>query len=725
MMEAFGPAPMRAGLASGDHTSLSSSMYIHLGSIAVDRLGEKNKAASSIASDIRTYEGEFDPFGFNSISQIRLKVGKNQMVTNRVTGREEVVDTLLSAEGEPAETWIYEGEAGGRVYTELLDKYHKVAESSDDVTAVWVSNREENDHNVGKNSRIYKLEKKDQEVVLTSYTVPGSEESMWDFMDILTNKQHERKGSLHGTTAFFSQDKGASHEKIYAVLSESLKSDELKKGEKYLQRFREELEISDDDRDNIARLKEDRIKVKLLENEDVKTGLALMANAIVNTILGGQEQKSRQDDQNTNIIRSLAQGLIAIPGYIDHTGRLVKQDGIIQQTEDNNFPEIGQRASKETYKTKQVITQVIEPVIPGLIGLSNLFINLSEDEVDQHVELLCQNQKSYSNDLNTLEESIFWQEFITAIFEPIPDLGNWVKRDINTDSREPIPSDYKPDFISEERNFQEALLQLFPMFYTERENEAKPSQNIEGLKVLKRELQQGLEVIGEIIKDKESKGLKVEQKEEKTRQHKVEIKVVDIGEEIILKMFKDVRISQYDAFPQLAFLLFTYNDRNSSEAVKQLISTLIYRQVEIIFKDKSLISRFPQLEVIFEKFRKLSPQAQFLEDRFEIIIAIVEQLYSKDSVFKNVENDQDFLRKLIFLICKIIQLPAVIEDYSEQNFNNLSIERLRLHNLTGNNIHYLFKYNKKNRQKLAKTGIIYSHPTCFTESLYDKIERKG
>lgn len=288
MAEIAAPMMGRFGIASGDH-----SMNSQITSAYIDSMGEK-AGVDGVAKDLRTYRREFDEGNLSVIGQIELKVGKKIHVKNMLTGKEETVDTLVSPEGRPAEYFMYEGES--KVYKELLDKYHAVAESSDDVTALWVSHKEVTEENVGRNMRIFKLEKKGSDVLLTSYTAGGCEESGWRFMESVSGKQHDRSTSLHDTTAFF--DQTVEHKKVYDTLVISLTADEKAASQRYLEKFQQEIAVPDDVRRKLNEQEEETIKKEIQEHPDVITGIGMYAQALAASVELSRKAYRKQDLNN-------------------------------------------------------------------------------------------------------------------------------------------------------------------------------------------------------------------------------------------------------------------------------------------------------------------------------------------------------------------------------------------------------------------------------------------
>ncbi len=419
----------------------------------------------------------------------------------------------------------------------------------------------------------------------------------------------------------------------------------------------------------------------ILENENVKTGIA---SAVYGMIKATEKMVSSEDRRR----------LAAVSGLIDHTGRLIVQNYLVRtKSETDEITRNNKTEESEIHTADQIIQQVIEPVIPAIFVFLPLLSTLSEEkpadaEVEnrQHVSAsddtdnVADNLESYS------KQEMLWQEFVSAIFQPIE----------NKESED-----------SEE---------FFP----------------EELSVSAAELQQGFGVIASLVKSEKKIGSIVVQEEEKTSQLKVEIGVAKTAEEIIHITFQDRQLPQHEYFMQLAFLLYVYNEHNSSEEVKQLVAALIYRQIEIIHEDTVLVSRFPQLKVVFEQFQKLSLQAKFLEDRMSTLLTFIGKLYSEDIIFRGIEDDQELLTKMIFLIAQIMQF-TVNEDIEKEMTKHFSIEKLSA--VDSYNISKLKYQLKKGRKKLANQGIIYfytsltqvcigiyphylylrTHDTCFIE----------
>lgn len=436
----------------------------------------------------------------------------------------------------------------------------------------------------------------------------------------------------------------------------------------------------------------------ILSDGNAKTGIA---NAVYGMIdkterMVVSEGRRREEAVKINIVTqhlldpdSIKQDKIcSLPGTIDHTGEeIVANDINWVNPENDNNTNIKKINETKTSSREQIVRQVVEPFVPGIIGLlpvvgsiqqgnSNPFLS-DEDAYNirnEPVKLFNGIFTSYS-----LQESKIWQEFISSIFEPMTDFGYFSDRqiapliskeqDFHTYISEFIYTGGNTHFPDNKRSHKEALTQFFLMLDAEKKDKFQPIQDKEGLPELTTVLQQGLEVISAILKKDESKELTNGQKEEKTIQHEIEKEAVSLGEEIIAAIFAYGKIPQYDVFTKLAFLLFSYKDENSSEEIKQIISTLIYRQIELIFNDKTSITRLPQLESVFEKFQKLFLQAKSSNGR---------------SIYQ-------------------------------------SFEKLRHHHLNGVT-HLLFRNPHKNKvKKLIKKGIIYFHPTCFIEYIYDKI----
>lgn len=402
MAEIAVPTTGRFGIASGDH-----SMNSQITSAYIDSMGEKAGVAG-VAKDLRTYRREFDEGNLSVIGQVDLKVGKKMRVKNMLTGDEEIVDTLVSPQGRPAEYFMYEGEEEGKVYTELLDKYHAVAQSSDDITAVWVSHKDITEENVGRNVRIFKLEKKDSDVVLTSYTAGGSKESGWRFMEGLIGKKRDRSSSLHGATAFF--DQPVEHKKVYDILVDSLTAEEKVTSKRYLEKFQQETLISDDVRGMMNEQEEVRIKKEILEHPDVITGIGMYAQALSalvelsrKTYLKPDSGKDVRDQKEQEALdEKSAEGIVLLAKYRQLLSSL-EQAGVSLDVPTDIQPTL------KSFEKEQIDHVDILPLIPALIYFTQ---HLDDTDVTLHeIGVLAVSEKTEKvNELMSGKNTLLMQD---------------------------------------------------------------------------------------------------------------------------------------------------------------------------------------------------------------------------------------------------------------------------------------------------------------------------
>ncbi|MCL4338344.1 hypothetical protein M1271_01510 [Patescibacteria group bacterium] len=280
MVEAIAPMGIGTNGSAGDH-DLSSARAFSV----MERLGEGKKAVSAMARDMRTYQDEFSTDG-SVINQVTLRIGKNVKVRNKISGQEEFVDTLLSQEGEAAEVWIDDKENGGQTYRQLIDKYHKIASDESDITAVWVSSRKETKDTHGRNNRIYKAEKKGDTVKLTSYTVGGDSDTLWNFLDRVTGEKHDRHDTIEEETVLVeSRGKNIDHTEIFESFSQSFSAEKRESEKSVLDKFKQETLISDFQRESENKAKEQfyagEMEKMAEKDKNIKTAFAMMAQALV------------------------------------------------------------------------------------------------------------------------------------------------------------------------------------------------------------------------------------------------------------------------------------------------------------------------------------------------------------------------------------------------------------------------------------------------------------
>ncbi len=280
MVEAIAPMGIGTNGSAGDHDLSSARAFT-----VMERLGEGKKAVSAMARDMRTYQDEFSTDG-SVINQVTLRIGKNVKVRNKISGREEFVNTLLSEEGEAAEVWIDDKENGGQTYRQLIDKYHKIASDESNITAVWVSSRKETKDTHGRNNRIYKAEKKGDTVKLTSYTVGGDSDTLWNFLDIVTGEKHDRHDMIEEETVLGkSRGKNIDHAKIFESFSKSFSAEKRESEKSVLEKFRQETSISDFQRESENKAKEqfyaEEMEKMAEKNKNIKTAFAMVAQALI------------------------------------------------------------------------------------------------------------------------------------------------------------------------------------------------------------------------------------------------------------------------------------------------------------------------------------------------------------------------------------------------------------------------------------------------------------
>lgn len=436
----------------------------------------------------------------------------------------------------------------------------------------------------------------------------------------------------------------------------------------------------------------------ILKDEDAKTGIASAVYGMLNTAEKMVVSESRRREESAtpdtvtqipkgyvreseDIIRSLSYGLVAAPGLIDHTGRLIDQNDFIRTKSGSGDNTKGEKTKEADIQSEeQTIRQVIEPVVPAIIGLLPLMGIVSEDEsVNDNPDKLSAINTENAGDYK--EEEMIWQEFISPIFQPTDNKSGNI---------------YTPAGKEE----QTEILPGIAFFGQADEiNEKQITPQTERMIVLKSGLQQGLENIAELISIDEFTGLDIGQmSKEQERQKAVEVDVVKLGEKITgIVMFSENKIQLPDSLVRLSFLINVYTDENSSEEVKHLLAVLIYKQIEKIYDDKEMTVLYPELAIISSKFTKLFKDTGFLEDKFNLLLLYLGETGADDISGKNgFEHEKvDIISRMIFSILQKQLIQITAEKLPKRNTFMTA------------NINFAYPAKKRKQRKPSKQGIIY------------------
>ncbi len=488
----------------------------------IDRLNKdnfsQNKSVSAMATDLRTFEDEFSADA-QVINQINLKIGRGVEVRNKLSGRTEKVDTLLSLQGEPAEVWIDEKEEDGRTYQELLSKYHIIASGGNDITTVWASYRDENQVNAGQNNRLYKAERHGDTVTLTSYTIGGSRDSTWRLLDNLAGKKVDRSEDIISETLVFSENETPTHQAVFEAYVHSLDYWQKVRGATYIQKMRSESKISDEERQAQAMEKEE-LYVRLLREQvandkDLKTAFALVAQAVVSLVEDSFEQYQAQTSSSRAVRLQFPQTGYSFVGVqiVENKDKQSIELGYAEKDEDLGLAE--KRVIKNlTYSIEEKNFaefsdhegRVDNPAFQGLVYILGEIDRLTgKDSVENAAVLKSSNIPSKKTDFDTDQENtvsffdapesvlsikavaevvrndyqlpdqivtLFWQNFATASwldtalgnFDNIADVKDGDLVDLSDDFS---PIDKPVSLVSESESDFELTVSLVELFSTE------------------------------------------------------------------------------------------------------------------------------------------------------------------------------------------------------------------------------------------------------------------
>ncbi|MBI3380185.1 hypothetical protein HY029_05510 [Candidatus Gottesmanbacteria bacterium] len=722
-----------------------------IGRGAFQRISKDNKSAAEKAMVVDAATAFSERMG--EIGHYKL-LARHTIYTNKITDEIVSEKTLVSPDFnyEAAGVWTSAGESGtvGTIseYQSTVDRAKELAQVDGDASMFWVSPSASGDIH-----RAYLWVKKGEEVDAYQYILPGSRKAVSDTVKTLGYQGNARL--LEDQTILQKgKEQRIHHKDIYKALASSLSYQEAEKVKPILEKFRQEVEIPDDTR-------KERLKTYQKEYE---------------AQLNSEKLKKVYEKDIEKWLQSVAQGFAAI-------NRIGSSDGIkesiangesliSEQTKRDDLAYLDYQRmqnSKDKLEKKETFFRALQPIIPGLIGLTGIF-----DEYSKHVEIENMqkigdgeeyvedndkivrnpNNKIFSDQISdkgkpgelfgitvedkTLSDSMVWQEFISIIFQP-PD------RDLDSShsvDKEEVVVLSEEVFTTWEKGLPEVLLGFVPPQPIDEFNEIRESPKTEKLTIIVSDFQQGLESISQLISAKEAQeidGGKIKQGKE--RQILLEMQVVQIGEEMVKRIFfgenklqvksnKEL-IPNLDPLIRLSFLLNVYKDENSREEIKPILVTLIYKQIQEIQQNREFVSNKPQLLEIFEKFQKLSPHVSFLDHRYDLLLFALQNEYLSKIFDEDISEKLrgDTISQLIFAIYNLGKRTGFRNVISNHKQLLFSFERLpRVVNLIHKQSISLLQQNKTKRRKsnpsaaviifLFEYGIIYQYCRYLSRQVY-------
>lgn len=560
---------------------------------------------------------------------------------------------------------------------------------------------------------------------------------------------------------FFHKDK---KNDITDLSNAALKSFKTEERRNQMSSYINRLKRDTDDYDNLTfRRQQQEQELKkhyerlILKEENAKIGIARAVYGAINFAQNMITQEDRRREEvrqviNTpvpemtrqDIIKSLPHDLLAIPVLHDYTEELTDQktnDGT-KAVKDQVLSRIRNEQS-QLVETEYHSGLMIQPIIPGLIGLTTIISEIPSDGFTTS-----QNYKNQPHSGDTKQsvadvygfdglvfglpsfnpnqsEHIFWREVISMIFQPV-ETGIENNQMLFGSQQKIVMVEDDGGLFLTQMNFGATLMEFLPIIHADVMSENSIQKN-EDLTGLSDSFQKGLEVIGELLShyfdEERDTDLKVEKK---LQQKTIESDIVKLSYELAQELIRDkslfVRLQEgeyeikIDALAQLSFLLHAYENTNSSELVKQLLGVLIYKQIQSIQSDKKLFSQNPKLDDILKKFTELSPHTSFLDKRFELLFSSLQKILLEiANILNEMESvEGDNIGKLIFIIFQIahlIDLKDFISNNEQAYFSNGKLQNINNHN-SGMMILNQFKHRKnykKTKYKLFPYGIIYQY----------------
>lgn len=408
----------------------------------------------------------------------------------------------------------------------------------------------------------------------------------------------------------------------------------------------------------------------ILKDKNARTGIA---NAVFGMIGVSERMIIAEDRRRKESIKPLQYIIQTLPGTVDRMGRLVDQNDAIRVNSEN-LVITKENISKETNSTstEQIVKQVIEPIVPGIIGL---------------LPFIC---------LNPAEEL-----------------------DISLSDGDGIEDE---DLATVEKIFSDMLIGLIPFKHIDKMQDYTQTPESEELKSPITNMQQGLEIINELLMGEEDSNIdQLDGNTEKNMQRIVTADIVKLGEETVRILLSDKNITallenqefkpQVDTIAQLSLLLQVYNDENSSNEVKNALSLLMYWQIKEIRKDNKFLSLFPKLDILFLDFNALGKKAGFLDERIFVLVERLEKL-ARVKILDKPSDEIDIGELVKKVLILIYYLSKKHRRVRKLYIDNIIYNPEMLTKLKVSNYRYIYPKKKKNKKcldTLNPYGIIYQY----------------
>lgn len=667
---AFGPTAQNSGGGCG--------FICGLGLGVAERMGIE-QVIKTQAVDLATAESELvnlDPIGVYNLKAKRVKFD------DKVTGLTRDEWTLVSPDfnNEPIGKWTDAGEhctGTQKEYTRIINWANELAETEGEANLVWVSPGEKQiENNHMPEHRAYVLRKNaDGTVLASAYQLTGSKDSLARMMKRLGYENTGKQESLEDQHIL--QEGKANvitHSDVYNAYTVSLSADERVRSKQFLQRFQKDtVTISDKERLEKIHKSSQKYEAKLKENYK------------------GDIEKA---------LESIAQGFAAIPKLDGGWDNVLISERSQRDFADYNYLDKHGQNTKDM-ETSQ-ISQIIEPIVPAVMAFAQMIVGQKDNDESFDVslpEVLVKEKEALSLKTETYDLQQFddLSELVVTIFTP--------KKEPDIDTSSPILS------------FLDILIASIPVVHADAVYEPPDSESLERHTNIKTEFQQGLEETAVRLEGEIPRSLHLMYFEkENNKQIRKEADVVRLGEEI-LEMIADsenLSLTQYKDKKQrhkteklgiLLFLVNVYEDPNSSEEIKHILAALIYQQIETMREDENLIRRYPKLAGIFDKFSLVVPQLDFLKERFNILLLLLQKYYFTHEKLENIgTTDVLQIAMMVYQLGLFVKMQNHIIGrgaiyFSFENLPNIG--HLKLKNII------LAKNKNKKKTKRKGAGTIY------------------
>lgn len=365
MLEAL---PM-AGFIQGNITDGPCGVSVSAGGMSFDRLTRKSPETAFKAQALDLATGKSEHIDLDPIGIYKLKIGIGTY-RHRVTNEIIEEQTLISSDfgGESIGVWTSAGENGlgtKEEYKRVIDNTRTFVQTIGEAAMFWVSPGNSSSSNKPEHRGYLWKKDKNNEVTAYAYQLSGSRDSIGRMMMKMGYQDGERQ--IEDQVILTSHPSSITSGKVFNSYIDSLTLEEKARQSSYIEKFHQEIRITDN-----QRLEKLESVQKRFENElkaayqgDIESALKSVLHGMLSLALEGVKEFSQSKGQASGSGRD---------------GELIRK-------------ETPDAANRETNKadTNEVLLKPPNPDYSGRQNLLDIFVGknrVREQDISKRIELL-------------------------------------------------------------------------------------------------------------------------------------------------------------------------------------------------------------------------------------------------------------------------------------------------------------------------------------------------